>query len=146
MNHTRIDGRDALSLSGRVATETDTDGLQPAAMLEILSNKRRRCAIAYLTENDDPLEFRDVVDHVASIELGKPPEQISYDERKTVYTSLQQTHMDTLDKHNVIEYDRKTGTIRTTEHADRLREQLVTLYNHQSEEKRGLFSRVSAAF
>ena len=55
-----------------------------------------------------PIELGDLAEHVAAWELEKDVAAITSTERRRVYTSLQQTHLDKLEEAGIIECDRKT--------------------------------------
>jgi len=55
-----------------------------------------------------PIELGDLAEHVAAWELEKDVSAITSTERRRVYTSLQQTHLDKLEEAGIIQYDRKT--------------------------------------
>ena len=55
-----------------------------------------------------PIELGDLAEHVAAWELDKDVAAITSTERRRVYTSLQQTHLDKLEEAGIIECDRKT--------------------------------------
>ncbi len=77
-------------------------------IFDLLSNQRRRYAIHYCKREDEPVTLGDLAEHVAAWELDKEIEEITSAERKRVYTSLQQTHLPTLERADVIEFDDRT--------------------------------------
>src|SRR6056297_517739 len=74
----------------------------------ILSNERRRHTVRAMQELSMPIELGDLAEHVAAWELEKDVSAITSTERRRVYTSLQQTHLDKLEEAGIIECDRKT--------------------------------------
>ncbi|PSP27857.1 hypothetical protein BRC65_03870 [Halobacteriales archaeon QH_2_65_14] len=78
---------------------------------DLLRNHRRRYTLHYLQDNDGVATLGDLSDQIAAWENDIPPEEVSYDERKRVYTSLQQVHLPRMDRMNVIEFDDREGTI-----------------------------------
>jgi hypothetical protein len=87
-------------------------------IFDLLSNNRRRYAIHYCKREDGPVALGDLAEHVAAWELDKEVEEITSAERKRVYTSLQQTHLPTLEQADVIEFD--DHTIELTDEAAEL--------------------------
>jgi len=87
--------------------ETRSDPSQ-GEIFDLLSNQRRRYAIHYCKREDDPVTLGDLAEHVAAWELDKEVDEITSAERKRVYTSLQQTHLPTLERANIIEFDDRT--------------------------------------
>ncbi|WP_276255403.1 DUF7344 domain-containing protein [Halomontanus rarus] len=101
----------------RTQTGENTDS-EPGEIFSLLSNHRRRYAIHYCKREDEPVTLGDLAEHVAAWELDKDVEAITSTERKRVYTSLQQTHLPTLERAAMIEFDDRT--IELTENAKEL--------------------------
>lgn len=87
-------------------------------IFDLLSNHRRRYAIHYCKLEEDPVTLSDLAEQVAAWEEEKTVEELTSAERKRVYTSLQQTHLPTLDRAGMVEFD--NGTVELTERADEL--------------------------
>ena len=87
-------------------------------VFDILSNHRRRYTIHFCKQEEGPVSLSDLAEQVAAWENDKEIEEIGWDERKTVYTSLQQTHLPTLADAEMIEYE--NGTVELTERASEL--------------------------
>ncbi|MCU4926236.1 hypothetical protein OB905_09600 [Halobacteria archaeon AArc-dxtr1] len=87
-------------------------------MFELLSNHRRRYAVHYCKREDSPVELGTLAEYVAAWELGKDVDAVTSAERKRVYTSLQQTHLPTLERAGMIEFDDRR--IELTENAQAL--------------------------
>ena len=86
-------------------------------IFDVLSNGRRRYAIEYLKSRDEgeTIELGDLVDYIAARENDTTVAQVSYKQRKRVYSSLRQTHLPKLSDCGLIEYDRNRGTIALAE-------------------------------
>lgn len=83
----------------------DTD-----TIFHTLSNARRRCVIAALT--DDPeMTVRALTVAVASHEYDCSESELEYEQRKRVYTSLVQTHLPSLHRNGLVEYDKDRGRV-----------------------------------
>ena len=91
------------------------DNLSHGELFELLANRRRRFALHYLKREDGPVEMGELSTHVAAWELDAEPEQVSYDERKTVHTSLYQHHAPRLDRAELVDYDPQRGELHLTE-------------------------------
>lgn len=74
-------------------------------LYDLLSNHRRRYVIHFCKQSDDPLTLSDLAEMIAAREQDKSVPEITSAERKRVYTSLQQTHLDRLANAGMIEYD-----------------------------------------
>ncbi|WP_049898615.1 DUF7344 domain-containing protein [Halococcus agarilyticus] len=92
-------------------------GEKPSALsrdevFDILSNQRRRHALHFLKQrNGDGTELRELSTQVAAWENGKSAERVTSDERRRVYTSLQQFHLPKLDRNGIVEYDDRRGSV-----------------------------------
>jgi len=86
-------------------------------IFELLSNHRRRYTIQFCKENGSAT-LSELAEHIAAIEQDKSPAEISSSERKRVYTSLQQTHLNRLEDAGMIRYD--GDNIELTEQAEKL--------------------------
>ncbi|ELY48725.1 DUF7344 domain-containing protein [Natronorubrum bangense] len=87
--------------------ETRSDPGQ-GEIFDLLSNQRRRYAIHYCKREGEPVELGDLAEHVAAWELDKEIDELTSAERKRVYTSLQQTHLPTLERADMIQFDDRT--------------------------------------
>lgn len=86
-------------------------------IFELLSNHRRRYTIRFCKQNGKAT-LAELAEYIAAIEQDKSPAEITSAERKRVYTSLQQTHLDRLENAGMIHYD--GDEIELTEKADQL--------------------------
>ncbi|ELY75999.1 hypothetical protein [Natrinema pallidum] len=84
------------------------DQLSAGEIFDLLSNQRRRYVIHYCKREDEPVPIGDLAEHVAAWELEKDVAEVTSAERKRVYTSLQQSHLPTLDRADVIAFDDRT--------------------------------------
>jgi len=107
-------------------TEADAQGVESQQQLsknevfELLSNERRRYAIHHVKQSDGPVELGVLSERVAAWENGKGLEEVSSDERKSVYTSLQQFHLPKMEREGVIEFDDRAGTVQLWQRAEDL--------------------------
>ncbi|MEF8812487.1 MAG: hypothetical protein V5A55_01540 [Halovenus sp.] len=65
----------------------------------------------YLRRNDGEASLSELADRVASWENDVDPDAISYDQRKRVYTSLQQVHLPRMDEMGVVDFDDREGAV-----------------------------------
>lgn len=87
-------------------------------VFSLLSNQRRRYAVRACQQLETPIELGELAEYVAAEECNKSISEITGEERRRVYTSLQQVHIDKLEEANVIECERKT--IEPTERLEEL--------------------------
>lgn len=85
-------------------------------VLCVVASRRRRHVIETV-HSDRTISFSAVVDAVAHAESGP---DVSSTERNRVYTSLYQTHVPELSRHDIIEYDPEAGQITATSELDAL--------------------------
>jgi predicted transcriptional regulator len=78
---------------------------------DLLSNHRRRYVLHYLQGNGEEASLGELADTIAAWENGVDPDEVSYDERKRVYTSLQQVHLPRMDDLGVVEFDDRAGVV-----------------------------------
>ncbi len=85
-------------------------------MFEILSNRRRRYVLHLLKDADDGrADLSAVAEQVAAWEHDTTPEQLSYDQRRSVRTTLYQHHAPKMDETGVVEFDERDQTLELSE-------------------------------
>jgi hypothetical protein len=110
------DARD-VGVQGTTTTAGPTaNDVTDGDVFEVLSNQRRRYALHYLMQHaDEPVEMGDLSTQVAAWETGVDPEEVTYDQRKSVHTSLYQYHAPKLDDTGLVEYDSRRGIVELTD-------------------------------
>ena len=99
--------------------------IQQQAIFEALSNRRRRYTLEYLTEREcDWVDMSELVDQVTALETGSAPECVDPGKRKSVYTSLRQSHLPKLEEAGFIEQDLSKNVVRLTEESGVLKRHL----------------------
>jgi hypothetical protein len=94
----------------KVSTDISTEDIY-----EVLSNRRRRYAIHYLKQADGEVDVSTLAEQVAAWENEKSSEELDSQERKRVYISLYQSHLPTLEKRGLVEYDNDRGIVELTD-------------------------------
>ncbi len=90
----------------------------------MLSNRRRRWVLRALKQHDsETVSFGTIVETVSAWEYETDPAELSWKQRKRIYTALRQSHLPKLDETGIINYDQHRGTVELTEEA-----QAVQLY------------------
>lgn len=84
-------------------------------VFQTLKNSRRRRVLKYLSENGGTSTLSDLAEHIAAIENGTTPQQLTSSERKRVYVGLYQCHLPKMDDVGVINYDQSRGDIKLTD-------------------------------
>ena len=72
----------------------------------LLSNKRRRSVVRAFQELEPPVDVGTLAEWIAADENDKSIDSLTAEERRRVYTSLQQRHLDHLEEAGVIERNR----------------------------------------
>ncbi|MFC4249128.1 ArsR family transcriptional regulator [Natribaculum luteum] len=91
-----------------------TDSLAESEIFHILGNDRRRAIVQLLAEESDRIDVSDVASEIAEQETDATP--VPNNLYKSVYVSLQQTHLPQLEEDDVIEYDPEAKTIQPGPH------------------------------
>lgn len=103
------------------ASETQsTTTLSKSEAFDVLRNGRRRNAITCLRERDGEMSVTELTTCVAAKEYDEPPEELSSEQYKRVYTGLYQCHLDRADELGVLEFDSDDNTVRLREEASQL--------------------------
>ncbi|OYR56776.1 DUF7344 domain-containing protein [Halorubrum halodurans] len=80
-------------------------------MFALLSNGRRRHVLRFLQSNGGEIKLRELATAIAAEENGVEPVEVTYTQRKRLYTSLYQSHLPRMERSGVIEYDRNSGLV-----------------------------------
>lgn len=92
--------------------EEATDEISSDVVYGLLADKRRRYTIHHMKQVEGPVSVGDLAEQVAAWENGKTIDEITSKERKRVYISLYQSHLPTLDKEGVVDYDEDRRVVR----------------------------------
>ena len=74
-------------------------------LYDLLSNHRRRYVLHFCKRVEGPVSLSELAEQVAAWEQDKEVAEITSAERKRVYTSLQQTHLDRLADAGIVEFE-----------------------------------------
>ena len=101
--------------------QVDARGTEPTTELsenelfDVLANQRRRFAVHLLKrEADDSIAIGDMAEQIAAWENGIDTAEITGNERKRVYTALQQSHLPKMDDAGVVEFNKDRGVVEPT--------------------------------
>ncbi|WP_157884827.1 DUF7344 domain-containing protein [Halorubrum aethiopicum] len=89
----------------------DPDHIPTDEVFALLSNGRRRHVLRFLRRNDGEIKLRELATAIAAEENGVEPVEVTYTQRKRLYTSLYQSHLPRMERSGVIEYDRNSGLV-----------------------------------
>jgi hypothetical protein len=96
-------------------------------LLSLLSNRRRRDVLYCLSETD-VASIESLATTIAAREASVPAERVSPDDREPVLIDLYHAHLPKLADRRLIEYDRRSGTVRWTASSDELEALLERCY------------------
>ncbi|NEU57923.1 hypothetical protein FXF75_14575 [Halorussus sp. MSC15.2] len=89
-------------------------------IFDVLKNRRRRYTLHYLKQEERPVELSELAEQVAAWENDTTIEGLSANERKSVYTSLYQTHLPKLADAGIVDYNQNRGVVELSENAAQL--------------------------
>lgn len=113
-----IEGREDVLDTERLITYADRrQRLTKDDVFSMLSNRRRRLVLHHLHRQSGAASVRGLSKQVAAWENGVSLDELTYKQRKRVYTSLHQTHLPKLDDIGVVVYDRDRGSVELTDKA-----------------------------
>lgn len=120
-------------------------------VFDILSNGRRRYVLYYLQEADGPVNLDELARELAAWENETTVEELTKQQRKRVYVSLYQTHIQKLADAGVVEYDRESGMLTLAKGANQIDAYIADDRDRVTREKRWqiayvALSAVSAVF
>nr|WP_192813802.1 MULTISPECIES: hypothetical protein [Halorubrum] len=98
----------------------DEEGPSRDEIFTALSNRRRRNVITYLKRNGDGARVRDIAEQLAAWENDRGINEVTYKQRKRVYTALHQSHLPKLAASGFIEYESDRGTVSLTAESRKL--------------------------
>ncbi|WP_247731179.1 DUF7344 domain-containing protein [Halovivax limisalsi] len=84
-------------------------------LYDVLANQRRRFALYYLKRHPEGVTLGELTERVAAWEDGCTPEDVSSEQRKRVYTALQQSHLPSLEEASIVTYDEDRRFVEPTE-------------------------------
>ena len=111
-------------MTPQIAVEQDqqSDEAEPSRdeIFTALSNARRRRVIKYLKQNAPEARVRDIAEQLAAWENDLEINEVTYKQRKRVYTALHQSHLPKLAENGFIEYEPDRGIVSLTEESRQL--------------------------
>ena len=107
-------------MAAKLRTDPAVEGDEPneltkGEIFEVLRNQRRRYVLHYLKRDGRPVELGDLAQQVAAWEYDTTLEDVTPEQRKRVYTTLQQTHLPKMDEAGILTFDSDRGVIQATD-------------------------------
>jgi hypothetical protein len=90
---------------------TTSEALSKDTLFEILKNRRRRDALAYLKANDGVATLSDMAEFIAAKENDIEIGALSSSQRKRVYIGLYQCHLPKMAAAGVVDFEKNRGDI-----------------------------------
>ena len=125
-------------------TETTDDPIasaipmDPDSAFDAIANSRRRRVLLSLSQSGGEISAGDLAVEIAAIENAIDPSKIGSNERTSVYISLTQSHLETLDECGAIAFDDRSKSVSPTDATEPLAEHIRRLqtacYKPDSEE------------
>lgn len=97
------------SESSRTGGELSEDEI-----FEVLSNRRRRFVIHALKRAEGPVEVSELSTRVTAWEHNIDPDEVQYEDRRNVYSTLQRTHLPKLEEKNVVTVHEEENLVEPT--------------------------------
>ena len=104
----------------RAPDESESEEPSRDAIFQVLGNQRRRYALHYLKHYRNPVEIGPLATRIASWENDVPASDVTSQQRKRVYNTLQQAHLPKLNETGFVEYDAAHGLVELTDRAEDL--------------------------
>ncbi|WP_149784116.1 DUF7344 domain-containing protein [Halorubrum aquaticum] len=98
------------------ANESNSNGneLSEDDIYGVLSNRRRRFVIHALKRKQGPVDISELSAHITAWETGKDPDEVEYEDHRSVYSTLKRTHLPNLEENNIVTIDKEENVVRPT--------------------------------
>ena len=100
-----------MTVSTHIEAAADESGPSEDELFELLANRRRRYLIELLAGGTGRSDIGTMATRIAARENGVDVAAVTNEERKRVYTALQQSHLPKMDAAGIIEFDKQRGEI-----------------------------------
>lgn len=101
-----------MTTSTQIVESVDTPRPSEDELFDMLANSRRRHVIDLLAAEQERHDIGTLSTRIAARENDIEVKAVTSNERKRVYTALQQSHLPKLDAAGFIEFDKQRGTVR----------------------------------
>lgn len=97
-------------------SKTESNGENPSVdeLYDVFANRRRRYAVHYLQQVDGRTDFGQMAEQIAAWEHGKARQEVTSNERKYVYSALQQRHLPKMHDIGLVEFNKRDGYVEPT--------------------------------
>lgn len=101
--------------------------MDPDRVFDAIGNSRRRRVVLSLSRSPGEVTADKLAVEIAAIENAIDPSKVGSDERTSVYITLTQSHLDTLDEVGAVDYDDRSKTVTSTDATEPLAEYIRRL-------------------
>lgn len=101
--------------------------MDPDSAFNAIANSRRRRVLLSLSQSHGEISAGDLAVEIAAIENAIDPSKIGSDERTSVYISLTQAHLETLDECGAVTFDDRSKSVAPTDATEPLAEYIRRL-------------------
>lgn len=106
--------REAVGSDLHIKTEPNGENPSVDDLYGVFANRRRRYALHYLQQVDGRTGLGEMAEQIAAWEYGKTRQEVTSDERKYVYSALQQRHLPKMHDIGLVEFNKRDGTVEPT--------------------------------
>ncbi|OYR62889.1 DUF7344 domain-containing protein [Halorubrum ezzemoulense] len=99
-----------------LANESNSNGdeLSENDIYEALSNRRRRFVIHVLKREQGPVDISKISTCITAWETGVDPDEVNYEDRRSVYGTLKRIHLPNLEEKNIVTIDEEENVVHPT--------------------------------
>lgn len=98
-----------------IMNESEENGdLSKEEIFDVLSSRRRRFVIHALKREDREMSVSDLSTYVTAWEVGVEPQDVEYEDRRNVYSTLQRNHLPKLAEENILIYNKEENVVKPT--------------------------------
>nr|WP_241992016.1 hypothetical protein [Halorubrum sp. ASP1] len=101
--------------------------MDPESAFNAIANSRRRRVLLSLSQSRGEISAGDLAVEIAAIENAIDPSKIGSNERTSVYISLTQSHLKTLDECGAVAFNNRSKSVSSTDATEPLAEHIRRL-------------------
>lgn len=94
------------------------------SIYEVIANRRRRYVLLLLLDQNESVDIKALAKQIAALENDRPVEEVTYDQRKSVYVGLYQSHLPLLKDTGLIRAEQEWARIYLTDRGREVARQL----------------------
>lgn len=106
--------REAVDSDHHSMAESNGENPSVDELYGVFANRRRRYALHYLQQVDGRTDFGEMAEQIAAWEYEKARQEVTSNERKYVYSALQQRHLPKMHDTGLVEFNKRDGTVEPT--------------------------------